>query len=113
MSTEITRRDFLRTSAKVAASATVLGSPLLRPETAMAAPVRVRRDAGTLTASSSIIKSYAKAVKAMKALPPSDPRSWSYQGAIHGTMSMPPPPAWTRFGVRTSTAAFHERSRNG
>jgi Common central domain of tyrosinase/Polyphenol oxidase middle domain len=56
--------------------------------------VRVRRDVGNLSASSSLIKSYAKAVKAMKALPTSDPRSWAYQAAIHGTNAMQMMTAW-------------------
>jgi tyrosinase len=56
--------------------------------------VRLRRDVANLSASSSFIKSYAKAVKAMKALPASDPRSWAYQAAIHGTMASPPMTAW-------------------
>jgi len=30
----------------------------------------------------------------MKALPTSDPRSWAYQAAIHGTMASPPMTAW-------------------
>jgi tyrosinase len=32
-----------------------------------------------------VIKGYKKAIKAMKALPTSDPLSWAYQAAIHGT----------------------------
>lgn len=91
---QITRRVFLRVSAKTVASATILGSPLLRPQSAFAVPVRLRRDVGNLSANSSVIKSYAKAVKAMKALPTSDPRSWAYQAAIHGTMASPPMTAW-------------------
>lgn len=91
---QITRRVFLRASAKTVASATILGSPLLRPQSAFAVPVRLRRDVGNLSANSSVIKSYAKAVKAMKALPTSDPRSWAYQAAIHGTMASPPMTAW-------------------
>jgi Common central domain of tyrosinase/Polyphenol oxidase middle domain len=90
----ITRGHFLRVTAKTVGSATILGSPLLRPQSALAVPVRVRRDVGNLSASSSIMKSYAKAVKAMKALPTSDPRSWAYQAAIHGTMASPPMVAW-------------------
>jgi Common central domain of tyrosinase/Polyphenol oxidase middle domain len=94
MNARITRGDFLRAGAKALAAATALGSPLLRPEAAFGAPVRVRRDVGTLSASSRIIRSYERAVRAMKALPPSDPRSWSYQAAIHGTLTMPAQTAW-------------------
>ena len=34
---------------------------------------------------------YAKAVRSMQTLPISDPRSWRYQGAIHGLAGMAPP----------------------
>ena len=71
----------------------MLGAPLVDPEVASAATF-VRRDVGGLTASNPIMTSYAKAVTAMKALPASDPRSWSYQAAIHGTNVMPDLTAW-------------------
>jgi tyrosinase len=41
-----------------------------------------------------IITAYSKAVTAMRALPVSDPRSWTYQAAIHGTLAGPPQTAW-------------------
>jgi Common central domain of tyrosinase/Polyphenol oxidase middle domain len=90
----LTRGDFLRVGAKTIASASLLSGPLLRPGVALAVPVRVRRDVGNLSPSSQIIKSYETAVKKMKALPTSDPRSWTYQAAIHGTTSMMSMPAW-------------------
>ena len=93
MNPQLTRSDFLRTSARVTASLAVLGTPLLRPGRAYAAPL-VRQDVGGLTASSPAIVSYAKAVTAMKALPATDPVSWAYQAAIHGTTVGPPQIAW-------------------
>jgi tyrosinase len=38
-----------------------------------------------------IISFYASAVAEMKARRPSDPTSWSYQAAMHGTTEVPPP----------------------
>ena len=43
----------------------------------------VRREVRSL--SDNTLKFYAIAVKAMKEQPPDDPRSWSYQAAIHGS----------------------------
>ena len=37
-----------------------------------------------------ITLAYAKAVKAMQARPATDPRSWTYQSAVHGTTASPP-----------------------
>ena len=41
-----------------------------------------------------VIAAYRKAVAAMRTLPPSDPRCWTYQAAIHGTFAGPPQTAW-------------------
>jgi len=91
--TKWSRRQFLLTSTAVA-SASILGDSLLRPSTVSAATF-TRMDVGNLTASSSQIVSYAKAVTAMKALPSTDPRSWAYQAAIHGTLTpCPCPTSW-------------------
>jgi tyrosinase len=79
-----TRRAFLGTAAK-AASAAMIGRSLLSPTTAFAAGPVVRRDIGGLTASDPILVSYRNAVTAMQALPATNPVSWAYQAAIHGT----------------------------
>jgi len=66
---------------------------LLLPQHATATP-HVRRDIQNLSATDPALVSYAKAIKAMKALPASDPRSWSYQAAIHMTTTTPVHTAW-------------------
>jgi len=87
------RRQFLVAGGAVA-SAAVAGNSLLRPANVFAATF-TRRDVGNLTATDSQITSYAKAVKAMQALPTTDPRSWAYQAAIHGTNApCPCPTSW-------------------
>ena len=86
------RQVLLATGA--AASASILGHLFLRPDSVDAATF-TRRDVGNLTASDSQITSYAKAVTAMQGLPASDPRSWTYQAAIHGTTApCPCPTSW-------------------
>lgn len=85
MKTLWNRRQFLATTG-AAASAAFAGKSLLRP-LGVGAATFTRMDVGGLTATSSQITSYAKAVTAMQALPASDPRSWSYQAAIHGTLA--------------------------
>ena len=86
------RRRFLAT-AGVAASAALIGQSLFDIETVLAAPL-VRRNVGGMDASDPILVSYRTAIKAMQAMPTADPRSWSYQAAIHGTTLSPPMTAW-------------------
>lgn len=93
MSRQITRRHFLKT-AGAAASATLVGESLIGSTAAQAASSYVRRDIGLLATNDPIITSYRAAVKAMKALPATDPRSWTYQAAIHGTTTTPVQTAW-------------------
>jgi hypothetical protein len=93
MKNDFTRRRFLRT-AGAAASVAILGQSLSGGGAALPAPTFVRRDIGGLSASDRVIVSYRKAITAMKALPASDPRSWTYQAAIHGTLLSPPQTAW-------------------
>jgi hypothetical protein len=93
MRTPWNRRQFLRATG-AAASASVISRSLLHPTTVSAATF-TRRDVGNLTATDSVITSYAKAVTAMQALPATDPRSWAYQAAIHGTQTpCPCPTSW-------------------
>lgn len=87
------RRQFLMATG-TAASAAAIGYPFLRPTPVLASGF-TRRDVGNLTASNSLITSYAKAVTAMLKLPPSDPRSWAYQAGIHASNTpCPCPTAW-------------------
>ena len=89
-----TRRTFIRTTG--VAVAAVAGSTLFDPSMLMAGPPFTRRDVGGLAASDPILVSYKKAIDAMKALPNQDtnPLSWTYQAAIHGSFSGPAHPAW-------------------
>jgi hypothetical protein len=83
-----TRRRFLKTSAVVA------GATLFDIRELLAAGPFTRLDVGGLTASSPTLVSYAKAIKAMQLLPTSNPLSWAYQAAIHGTTLSGSFPAW-------------------
>jgi tyrosinase len=82
MSNYFTRRRFMIT-AGTAASAFV-GSSMLRLDSVWAATV-MRRNLGGMKAGDPVLVSYSKAIKVMKALPTSNPLSWDYQAAIHGT----------------------------
>ena len=86
------RRRFIAT-AGAAASAAILGPSLFDIANVFAAPF-TRRDIGGLSASDPIITGYKTAVTAMKALPATDPHSWSYQAAIHGTHTSGSHVAW-------------------
>jgi hypothetical protein len=79
-----TRRHFL-TTASVAATAAVLTEPLFDFGVAKAAVPLVRRDVARMNASDPILLAYRKAISAMQALPATNPLSWAYQAAIHGT----------------------------
>ncbi|HEY6961630.1 MAG TPA: tyrosinase family protein [Gaiellaceae bacterium] len=93
MTARLTRKELVVQGARATAGLAILGSPLFYPATALAAPL-TRRDVGGLGATDPIIVGYRKAVQAMKALPASDPRSWSYQAAIHGTLASGSHVAW-------------------
>jgi len=93
MNTHITRRSFLGATG-TAVSAALLGSSFLSVGKILAATPLVRRNVGGLSASHSIIVSYRRAIRAMKALPTSNPLSWTYQAAIHGNTILPPLPGW-------------------
>jgi tyrosinase len=92
MNQKLNRRHFL-IAGGAAASVAILKPSLFSGGTALAAPV-VRRDVGGLTATDPILVSYAKAIKAMKMRPATDPLSWDYQAAIHGTLMSGSHPAW-------------------
>ena len=83
MSSHLTRRDFLATTSAVVPAA-MLGRTTLHGHLPPAGTF-LRRDVGTLLETSSIIVSYRAAIKAMQALPYTNPCSWQYQAAIHGT----------------------------
>jgi hypothetical protein len=89
---DLNRRRFL-TVAGTSAVAAIASQPLFGLETALGAPL-TRLDVGGLSSSSPTIKSYIKAVAAMKALPDSDPTSWTYQAAIHETTATSLKKSW-------------------
>jgi hypothetical protein len=91
MSNRFTRRRFIVTAG--AGASTVLGSSIFNLESVWAAPV-TRRNLGGMAASDPVLVSYRKAIKAMKALPTSNPLSWNYQAAIHRTTLSGSFPAW-------------------
>jgi len=87
-----TRRTFLRCTGALSSY------PFLRGLSAYATPpptAYVRKDIASLSATDSVIVSYRRAIRAMMALPTTNPLSWAYQAAIHGTtLPGPPQPAW-------------------
>jgi len=93
MTTPLSRRLFFA-RAGAAATLSLLGQTGLQLQPASAASLFVRRNVGGMNAFDPVITAYRKAVGAMRTLPASDPRSWTYQAAIHGTLSGPPQTAW-------------------
>jgi len=94
MSNKVTRRSFLATTAAAVPAAALSGSGLHHDLDPPAATY-IRRDIGGLSsASDPIIQSYKTAITAMQALPYTNPLSWAYQAAIHGTTLGDNLPAW-------------------
>jgi hypothetical protein len=91
MSHRFTRRRFLVTVG--ATASTMLGSSIFNVDSVWAAPL-VRRNLGGMAPDDPILISYRKAIKAMKALPASNPLSWDYQAAIYGTALSADHKAW-------------------
>ncbi|MBV8953141.1 MAG: tyrosinase family protein [Solirubrobacterales bacterium] len=54
----------------------------------------IRRNVWTLPAGDTTLSDYAKAVAIMKARNASDPTSWIYQAAMHGTLAQQTKPLW-------------------
>src|SRR5450631_2547027 len=73
------------------------------PMTAQSAP-HVRRNVWTLPAGDPTLEEYAQAVAIMKTRPASDPTSWTYQAAMHGTHATPTRPLWN--GCQHGTWSF-------
>jgi hypothetical protein len=82
-----TRRRFLATAAATA-GASLVGKSLFNVDKVLAGGPFVRLNVAGLTLASPTITSYINGITAMQALPSTDPRSWSYQAAIHGSMMM-------------------------
>jgi tyrosinase len=60
------------------------------------APTYTRREIRSLPPADATIPAYANAIALMKQRPGSDPTSWSYQAAIHGTHAPSPLPSWNQ-----------------
>ncbi len=58
--------------------------------------VLIRRNIYDLGANNPVVASYRKGVEVMKTKPATDPTSWAYQAAIHGTYSTPAQPIWNQ-----------------
>ena len=92
MTLTLPRRRFLATTGTLAAA--LAGESLLPFSSAFAAVPVVRRDVGNMHPDDPALLAYRKAIKAMQALPASNPLSWTYQAAIHGTTLSGSSPAW-------------------
>jgi Common central domain of tyrosinase/Polyphenol oxidase middle domain len=84
-----TRRKFLKT-----AVGAVAGTTLFDARSLLAASPNIRMDVGGMTATTPALVSYGNAITAMKALPATNPLSWAYQAAIHGTTLSGSFPGW-------------------
>jgi hypothetical protein len=94
MKYNLPRRKFLAAAGSVAA-ATFVGESFFPSTSIFAATPLVRRDIGNMDAADPTLLAYRKAIKAMQLLPDTNPLSWAYQAAIHGTtLSIPPLTAW-------------------
>lgn len=85
MATKLDRRRFLQGgAAAVAATGTQLftGIPALAD---YAVGPTVRRNASAMSANDPILRGYRRAITAMRGLQDTNPCSWFYQAAIHGT----------------------------
>ena len=87
----VTRRKFLSRTA-VAAGAVFAGPSLFDMDELFAQANWVRPDVATAPAS--ILTAYRAGITAMQALPATNPRSWTYQAAIHATVATPVQTAW-------------------
>lgn len=94
MQATVSRRHLLKAGA---AFSVIGGSQIFAASTALAdfaAGPTLRRNASTMTASDPILRGYRRAIQKMRALPNSNPCSWFYQAAIHGTTDPANLPAW-------------------
>lgn len=85
MTISLTRRDWIKGSA---AATVFTGAQLFTGIPALAdyaVGPTLRRNASTMAESDPILRGYRRAITAMRALPDTNPCSWFYQAAIHGT----------------------------
>ena len=89
----LTRRQLIHAGVGAGVALGALGSPMLGIAEAAPAPF-IRRSIKGMTAADPTISGWVAGINAMKALPATDPRSWTYQAAIHGTYDLPLKTAW-------------------
>ncbi|HXV73528.1 MAG TPA: tyrosinase family protein [Sphingomonadales bacterium] len=102
MKYEIDRRALLRMGAAatfVAGAQAFVGIPALAD---YAAGPALRRNAFTMAANDPVLRGYRKAIQAMRALPDTNPCSWFYQAAIHGTTDPRGLTAWNTCHIDSS-----------
>ena len=58
----------------------------------MSSMIYVRREVGSLEPGDKTLSAYSNAVRAMQSRPASDPTSWAFQAALHGTRASKPLP---------------------
>lgn len=88
------RRTFLKAGAAttlVAGTQVFPGFPALAD---FAAGPALRRNASTMAANDPILRGYRTAIARMRAMPDTNPCSWFYQAAIHGTFDPRNLPSW-------------------
>jgi Common central domain of tyrosinase/Polyphenol oxidase middle domain len=88
MKNNFSRRRFLATVGATA-GVSLAGKSLFNVAKVFAVGPYVRPNVSGLTLTSPEIASYIAGVTAMKALPATNPNSWTYQAAIHGTTAAP------------------------
>ncbi len=94
MESRINRRDLLKAGAAISV---IGGSQIVTAMPALAdfaAGPTLRRNASTMAANDPILRGYRRAIQAMRALPNTNPCSWFYQAAIHGTTDPSNLPSW-------------------
>ena len=80
MKNGISRRNFIQNISALSMSAALGGCEFI---TQLIRNRPVRRDIATMSATDPNLIAYREAVRLMKALPPTDPRNWTRQAAIH------------------------------
>ena len=94
METFISRRHLLKTGAAasiIAGTQLFIGVPALAD---YAVGPTLRRNASTMGVNDPILRGYRRAIVAMRALADTNPCSWFYQAAIHGTTDPRNLPSW-------------------
>jgi len=94
METKLSRRHLLKAGAAmsvVGGTQFFTGIPALAD---YAVGPAVRRNATAMAATDPILRGYTRAIQRMRALPDTNPCSWFYQAAIHGTTDPRNLPSW-------------------